>query len=107
RDGGFLAPEHFLRDTVTVGPAGSVAFGSATIYGPPRETSGAGVLFSALERIEPAALGGCRGGRYVAELARALGAAWRERAEGARAALAARHTTTPCAADPARGPVPP
>jgi gamma-glutamyltranspeptidase/glutathione hydrolase len=98
-DGGFLDPAHFLRDAVAVGEAGSVAFGSASVYGPPRETSGAGVLFSALEKIDPAALGEVRDATYVAALAAALSAAWRERADDARAALAARHTTSLCAAD--------
>ena len=98
-DGGFLDADDFLRDTVGVGDAASVAFETASIYGPPRETSGAGVLFSALERLELSRLGSNRDGAYVAELARALTDAWRERAEVARTALQARHTTNLCTAD--------
>jgi len=98
-DGGFLEPADFAQDTVAVGPASIAHFESATIYGPPRETSGAGVLFSALERIDPVRLGTNRGRAYVTELSEALRAAWQERTEAARVALNARHTTNLCTAD--------
>jgi gamma-glutamyltranspeptidase/glutathione hydrolase len=98
-DGGFLERGDFLLDTVGIGPAGSVTFESATIYGPPRATSGAGVLFSALEAVRPGELGANRDAAYVAELERALALAWHERTEDARLALTQRHTTSLCAAD--------
>jgi gamma-glutamyltranspeptidase/glutathione hydrolase len=102
-DGGFLRPDDFLREPVEIGPSASVAFASATVHGPPPETSGAGVLFAALAAVETDALGPNRGPGYVTELARALAAAWGERTETARRALQARHTTTLCAADPDGG----
>jgi gamma-glutamyltranspeptidase / glutathione hydrolase len=98
-DGGFLEPADFARNAVGIGPPESVTFGSATVHGPRRETSGAGVLFSALTRLEPDRLGANRSRAYVAELTRALKAAWDERTADARAALNARHTTTLAAAD--------
>jgi gamma-glutamyltranspeptidase / glutathione hydrolase len=98
-DGGFLEPSDFAEDRISIGPAESVRFESATVYGPPRETSGTGVLFSALSHIEPARLGPNRERAYVSELARALGLAWQERSRAALAALNANHTTHLCAAD--------
>jgi gamma-glutamyltranspeptidase / glutathione hydrolase len=98
-DGGFLERDDFRAETVAVGPAGSAAFESAAICGPPRETSGAGVLLAALEQIDPERLGANRSASYVEELARALGAAWQRRTEAARAALQARHTSSLCTAD--------
>jgi len=101
--GGFLEPADFVRDPVGVGPATAVSFESATVYGPPRETSGAGVLFSALSRIDPSRLGTNRERAYVAELSGALRAAWQERTDAARVALNARHTTNLCTADAGGG----
>jgi gamma-glutamyltranspeptidase/glutathione hydrolase len=97
-DAGFLTPADF-RATVAVAPAGSVAFESAVVSGPPRETSGAGVLFAALEGLAPERLGANRDAAYIAEISRALGAAWQERTDAARAALQARHTSSLCTAD--------
>lgn len=98
-DGGFLEPGDFLRDTVAAGPAPSVRFGSATVAGPPLETSGAGVLFAALERIEPGSLGANRSRAYVDELERALLAAWDRRSAATQLARQSPHTTTLCTAD--------
>ncbi|HET8607676.1 MAG TPA: gamma-glutamyltransferase [Gaiellaceae bacterium] len=102
--GGFLEPDDFLRDAVVVGPPETVCFESALVAGPPRQTSGAGVLFGALAAIEPDALGGENRDRgYVDEVARALLAAWDARTGAARLALQSRHTTNLCAADPDGG----
>jgi gamma-glutamyltranspeptidase/glutathione hydrolase len=102
-DGGFLEPSDFADERIAVGPAESTDFEAATIYGPPRETSGTGVLFSALAHIEPDRLGQNRGRAYVTELARALGLAWDERSRAALAALNANHTTHLCTADAGGG----
>jgi gamma-glutamyltranspeptidase / glutathione hydrolase len=98
-DGGFLEPADFEGDTVAVRTAGCATFESAAVCGPPRETSGAGVLFAALEAIDPERLGANRSASYVEELSRALGAAWQRRTAAARAALQARHTSSLCTAD--------
>jgi gamma-glutamyltranspeptidase / glutathione hydrolase len=98
-DGGFLEPADFAEDRISIEPAASTTFEAATVFGPPRETSGTGVLFSALSHIEPGRLGPNRGRAYVSELARALGLAWQERSRAALAALNANHTTHLCAAD--------
>jgi gamma-glutamyltranspeptidase / glutathione hydrolase len=98
-DEGFLTPEDFAEDRVTITPAESTMFQSATVYGPSRETSGTGVVFSALAHIEPSQLGANRERGYVEELARALGLAWQERSRAAMAALTSRHTTHLCTAD--------
>jgi gamma-glutamyltranspeptidase/glutathione hydrolase len=98
-DGGFLEPDDFLRDTVAVGPAETVTFESAAISGPPRVTSGTGVLFSALAALEPSALGANRSRAYIDEIARALLAAWDVRSEATNLALQSRNTTNLCAAD--------
>jgi gamma-glutamyltranspeptidase/glutathione hydrolase len=50
-DGGFLTPEDFTEDRITITPAETTAFQSARVYGPSRETSGTGVVFSALAHI--------------------------------------------------------
>jgi gamma-glutamyltranspeptidase/glutathione hydrolase len=98
-DGGLLAPEDFLLDSVSIAPAGRVTFGPATVCGAPRETSGAGVLFDALAAVDPDRLRANRDRGYIAELARALRGAWDARTAEARVALDARHTTTMAAAD--------
>jgi gamma-glutamyltranspeptidase / glutathione hydrolase len=98
-DGGFLTPEDFTEGRITITPAETTTFQSATIYGPSQETSGTGVLFSALAHIKPHLLGTNRERGYVAELARALGLAWQERSRAAMAALTSRHTTHLCTAD--------
>lgn len=102
-DGGFLEADDLDRDGVLVGAPQRQAFGSATVYGPSRETSGAGVLFSALGRLDTRRLDHERGREYVAELARVLRLAWDERTRAARAALSLQHTTHLCAADAAGG----
>jgi gamma-glutamyltranspeptidase / glutathione hydrolase len=98
-DGGFLEPDDLARGMPASGATAATTFAGAEIHGPPRETSGAGVLFDALESIEPSRLEENRSPRWAAELARVLGAAWQARAEAARAAAAARHTSTLAAAD--------
>ena len=98
-DGGFLEPEDLDHDGVQVGAPEQEAFGPATVYGPSRKTSGAGVLFSALGHLETSRLGRDRGREYVLELARALRLAWDERTRAAKAALSSQHTTHLCAAD--------
>lgn len=102
-DGGFLEPDDFLRDAVTVGPAETVSFGSAVIAGPPRATSGTGVLFSALAGLEPSALGENRSRAYIDEVARALLAAWDVRSEATSLARQSPNTTNLCTADPEGG----
>jgi len=98
-DSGVLEPEDFEGGTCIVSDAAEERFEEATIYGPSPETSGSGVLFGALRRVDPAKLGASRDTAYVTELVRALGLAWRERALDAQAALTAQHTTHLCAAD--------
>lgn len=98
-DGGCLEPADFADDRSRIEPAESTNFESATVYGPSRETSGTGVVFSALSHVEPGRLGPNRARAYVTELARALGLAWDERSRAALAALNARHTTHLCVAD--------
>jgi gamma-glutamyltranspeptidase/glutathione hydrolase len=98
-DGGFVEPEDLAHDGVEVGAPEQGAFGSAVLYGPPRVTSGAGVLFSALDHVRTNQLGSGRGREYVSELARALRLAWNERSNAARGALSSQHTTHLCAAD--------
>lgn len=98
-DGGFLEPDDLDHDGVVVGAPEQETFGPSTVYGPSRETSGAGILFSALGHLEPSRLGPAHGREYVSELARALRLAWEERTSAARAALSSQHTTHLCAAD--------
>ena len=93
-DGGFLEPADFLRETVAVREPETSRFESATVHAPPRATSGAGVLLDALSELDPGRLGGNRDRAYIAEVSRALTAAWRKRTAAARAALSAPHTTT-------------
>jgi gamma-glutamyltranspeptidase/glutathione hydrolase len=98
-DGGVLEPDDFRDDMVAIAAAEEGGFESATVYGPSRDTSGAGVVFSALSHVDSDALGPNRGRAYVDELVQALTSAWGERAELARAALTSQHTTHLCAAD--------
>jgi gamma-glutamyltranspeptidase/glutathione hydrolase len=98
-DGGVLEPEDFEGGTCVVTEAAEERFEGATVYGPSPETSGSGVLFGALRRLDPEKLEASRSTAYVTELVRALGLAWRERALDAQAALTAQHTTHLCAAD--------
>lgn len=102
-DGGVLEPADLDVDRVVVAPPEQVRFGSATVYAPSRDTSGAGVLFGALGHLGPERLGRERGRAYVAEIVRALRLAWEERTQAARAALSLQHTTHLCAADGAGG----
>lgn len=101
-DGGVLEPDDFRHGRSVVSPAVAEQFETATVHGPSPRTSGAGVLFGALRRLETDRLGAIRSETYVAELVRALGLAWRERMDEAHAALTIQHTTHLCAAD-ARG----
>jgi gamma-glutamyltranspeptidase / glutathione hydrolase len=98
-DGGFLEPSDFAEDRVTIGPGETVAFESAVVYGASRATSGAGLVFAALEAIDFGRLGPNREEAYIEELGRALRAAWADRAGSAEAGLDARHTTHLCTAD--------
>ncbi len=99
-DSGFLVPGDLERDTTVVGLAESAAFGTAVVFAPARQTSGAGVLFDALAGIDQLRLGPTRGGpAYAAEVRRALAAAWERRLQGAGRSALARHTTQLSAAD--------
>ena len=97
-DGGRLDAADLEHDGVVVGEPQSVQFASATVYGPSRETSGSGVVFSALGSLDCGRLGPNRGEAYVRELAQALAGAWSERVAAARSAQASPHTTHLCAA---------
>lgn len=98
-DGGFVEPADLTHDGVRVGAPSRTEFGSAVVYGPPRETSGAGVLFSALGHLDRDSLDANRSRAYVGELTRALRLAWGERSRAALAALGAQHTTHLCTVD--------
>jgi gamma-glutamyltranspeptidase/glutathione hydrolase len=93
-EGGSLEPSDFADETVAVIAPETARFGPATLHAPPRSTSGAGVLLHALAGIDASRLGGNRSPGYIAELVRALTAAWNE-----RTGAAAAHTTTLAAAD--------
>jgi gamma-glutamyltranspeptidase/glutathione hydrolase len=94
-EGGSLEPSDFGHETVAVIAPETACFGPATAHGPPRSTSGAGVLLQALAEIDASRLGENRSPGYITELVRALTAAWNERTGAAAAA----HTTTLAAAD--------
>jgi gamma-glutamyltranspeptidase / glutathione hydrolase len=98
-DGGFLQPEDFCHDGVTIGAAETLTLDTLAIHGASQATSGTGVVFPALAELDFDRLGANRDRSYVDEVARALRAAWDERALPAQAALNARHTTHLCAAD--------
>jgi len=102
-DGGFLEPSDFSEDRVVVGPAETLTLKTAVIHGAPRATSGAGLVFPALEAIDFDRLGANREAAYVEELGGALRAAWAARAGSAEAGLNARHTTHLSTADAAGG----
>ncbi len=94
-DGGTLDLDDLGHDGVVVRERpDAVGFGRATVYGPSRPLSGAGVLFSALNELDPDRLGPNRGRAYIDEVARALAHAWDERLARARSAVASPHTTT-------------
>jgi gamma-glutamyltranspeptidase/glutathione hydrolase len=98
-DGGFLEPEDFAVDRVTIGPGETLTLGSAVVHGALRATSGTGIVFPALEAIDFDRLGPNRDDAYVAQVGGALRAAWEHRAGSAKAGLDARHTTHLCTAD--------
>jgi gamma-glutamyltranspeptidase / glutathione hydrolase len=94
-DEGCLDAAEFADDRVQVGASATTTFGAATIHAPHEATSGAGVVFGALARIDPDRLEGDRSRGYVEEVRSALAASWRERGLGASVP----HTATLCAAD--------
>jgi gamma-glutamyltranspeptidase/glutathione hydrolase len=98
-DGGFLEPDDFREDHVTIGPAETLALETAVVYGASLAESGAGIVFPALAAIDFDRLGPNREAEYVDELAGALRDAWGARSGPAEAALHARHTTHLCTAD--------
>jgi gamma-glutamyltranspeptidase/glutathione hydrolase len=98
-DGGFLDPADFLRDAVFVGPAETVRFESAAVFGPSRPTGGTGVLFEALGDIDSTRLGVNRDLAYRSEFVRALGQAWAGRLRRASRAANVGHTTHLSATD--------
>jgi len=102
-DGGFLEPSDFSEDHVVLGPTEMLTLETAVAYGAPRATSGAGLVFPALEAIEFARLGANREAAYIEEVGGALRAAWAIRTGSAEAGLNARHTTHLCTADATGG----
>jgi gamma-glutamyltranspeptidase/glutathione hydrolase len=93
-DGGRLDLSDLGRDAVVVRDPEAVSFGPATVYGPSRDLSGAGVLFSALGEVDVDRLESNRSRAYVDEVVRVLAQAWDGRLSAARAAVAMPHTTT-------------
>ncbi len=100
--GGVVTPDDLAQDHVSVGPATTATFAGATVYGPSPAVSGAGVLFPALEEIDPAKLGANRGREYVAAIADSLRRAWTVRIAECGAPATHPHTTHLCAAGPER-----
>ena len=97
-DGGFLEPADFAVDRVIIGAGETLTLPTAVVYGASRATSGAGILFPALESIDFGRLGPNREAAYVDEVGGALRAAWADRTRAAKAGLEARHTTHLCTA---------
>jgi gamma-glutamyltranspeptidase/glutathione hydrolase len=98
--GGVLIPDDLAQDHVSVGPATTATFAGATVYGPSSAVSGAGILFPALDAIDPARLGANRGREYVAAIADGLRRAWTMRIAECGAPASHPHTTHLCAAGP-------
>jgi gamma-glutamyltranspeptidase/glutathione hydrolase len=98
--GGVLTPDDLAQDHVVVGAPATTAFAGATLYGPSCAVSGAGVLFPALEEIDPETLGENRSHDYVDALAEALRRAWRIRLAEAGIPAGHPHTTHLAAAGP-------
>ena len=84
--GGVLTPDDLAQDHVSVGPPATATFAGATVYGPSPAVSGAGILFPALDEIDPAMLGANRGQEYVAAIADSLRRAWTTRIAEMRSA---------------------
>jgi gamma-glutamyltranspeptidase/glutathione hydrolase len=99
-DGGVLEPSDLVRNGVTVEPPAKASFAGASLYGPSPAHSGTGVLYAALEEVDPRRLGENRSPQYVTTLADALRKGWNARRAGAAAAAAQPHTTHLCAAGP-------
>jgi gamma-glutamyltranspeptidase / glutathione hydrolase len=98
--GGVLAPDDLAQDRVAVRPPATTAFGGATVSGPDRAASGTGVLFPALDGLDPSRLGENRGRDYVEALAEGLRRGWSTRLAAAGAPANLPHTTHLCAAGP-------
>ena len=97
-----LTPDDLAQDHVSVGPSATATFAGATVYGPSPAVSGAGILFPALDAIDPARLGANRGREYVAAIADGLRRAWTKRIAECGAPANHPHTTHLCAAGPDR-----
>ena len=52
--GGVLTPDDLAQDHVSVGRPATATFAGATVYGPSPAVSGTGILFPALDEIDPA-----------------------------------------------------
>ena len=98
--GGSLAPGDFARAPVAVVPAERMVFDGHHVAGPPRPSSGTGVLFDALAALERRRTGEAGSREYVTALADALRAGWRRRLADASVLFAPpANTTHSCAAD--------
>jgi len=103
RAGGVLSARDFADHEVTDFSAAGFSFGEASIYGPRPETTGFGVLVSALAGAGSAQWPADRDQVYVERVAAALRAAWQARSSETRSLIASaraiQHTTHLCAAD--------
>lgn len=101
--GGVLSARDFADHEVTDFSAAGFTFGEASIYGPRPETTGFGVLNSALAEAGSAQWPADRDQVYVERVAAALRAAWQARSSETRSLIAStraiQHTTHLCAAD--------
>ena len=84
--GGVLTPGDLAADHVAVGRPATTTFAGARLYGPSRAGSGTGILFPALDEIDPDLLGENRGHAYMTALAEALRRAWTTRRATSRCA---------------------
>jgi gamma-glutamyltranspeptidase/glutathione hydrolase len=99
-EGGVLAPDDLAQDRVSVEPPASTTFAGATVSGPDTAISGTGVLFQALNEIDPSRLGENRGRDYVDALADGLRRGWARRLAATGAPVDVPHTTHLGAAGP-------
>ena len=91
--GGVLTPSDLAADHVAVERPATTTFAGARLYGPSRAASGAGILFPALDAIDPDRLGENRGHAYMTALADALRRAWTARRATSGVPAAHPHTT--------------
>lgn len=101
--GGILRARDFADHEVSHFSAAGFSFGDASIYGPRAETTGFGVLMSALANAGVEQWPAQRDRVYIERVAAALRAAWKARAGETRSLIAStranQHTTHLCAAD--------